>query len=79
MTVLVTGARGSVGGAVLAGLVAAGEPVRDPSRGFAGLGEELRDGDVVITGSTVPLVDCSGGGHFVVSSPHLGTVEVTLA
>jgi len=27
----------------------------------------------------VPLVDCSGGGHFVVSSPHLGTVEVTLA
>jgi len=28
MTVLVTGARGDVGGAVLAGLAAAGEPVR---------------------------------------------------
>jgi uncharacterized protein YbjT (DUF2867 family) len=32
MTVLVTGARGDVGGAVLAGLVAAGEPVRASSR-----------------------------------------------
>jgi uncharacterized protein YbjT (DUF2867 family) len=32
MTVLVTGARGHVGGAVLAGLVAAGEPVRASSR-----------------------------------------------
>jgi uncharacterized protein YbjT (DUF2867 family) len=32
MTVLVTGARGDVGGAVLAGLAAAGEPVRASSR-----------------------------------------------
>src|SRR5580693_6316703 len=32
MTILVTGARGDVGGAVLAGLVAAGEPVRASSR-----------------------------------------------
>ena len=32
MTVLVTGARGDVGGAVLAGLLAAGEPVRASSR-----------------------------------------------
>jgi uncharacterized protein YbjT (DUF2867 family) len=32
MTVLVTGARGHVGGAVLAGLLAAGEPVRASSR-----------------------------------------------
>jgi 2-keto-4-pentenoate hydratase len=48
-------------------------------RYLTGLGEELRDGDVIITGSTVPLVDCSEGGHFVVSSPGLGTVEVTLA
>ena len=31
MTVLVTGARGDVGGAVLAGLAAAGEPVRASS------------------------------------------------
>ncbi len=47
-------------------------------RYLAGLGEELRDGDVIITGSTVPLVACSGGGHFVVSSPGLGAVEVIL-
>jgi uncharacterized protein YbjT (DUF2867 family) len=32
MTVLVTGARGQIGGAVLAGLAAAGEPVRASSR-----------------------------------------------
>jgi len=32
MTVLVTGARGDVGAAVLAGLLAAGEPVRASSR-----------------------------------------------
>jgi uncharacterized protein YbjT (DUF2867 family) len=32
MTILVTGARGDVGGAVLAGLVAAWEPVRASSR-----------------------------------------------
>ena len=32
MTVLVTGARGNVGAVVLAGLVAAGEPVRATSR-----------------------------------------------
>ncbi len=32
MTVLVTGARGDIGGAVLAGLAAAGEPVRASSR-----------------------------------------------
>jgi uncharacterized protein YbjT (DUF2867 family) len=32
MTILVTGARGEVGGAVLAGLAAAGEPVRASSR-----------------------------------------------
>jgi uncharacterized protein YbjT (DUF2867 family) len=32
MTILVTGARGDVGGAVLAGLAAAGEPVRASSR-----------------------------------------------
>jgi 2-keto-4-pentenoate hydratase len=48
-------------------------------RYLAALGEELRDGDVIITGSTVPLVDCSDGGHFVVSSPGFGAVEVTLA
>lgn len=48
-------------------------------RYLAGLGEELRDGDVIITGSTVPLVDCAGGGHFAVSSAGLGKVEVTLA
>jgi 2-keto-4-pentenoate hydratase len=42
------------------------------------LGEELRDGDVIITGSTVPLIDSSGGGRFRVSSPGLGAVEVTL-
>jgi 2-keto-4-pentenoate hydratase len=47
-------------------------------RYLAGIGEELRDGDVIITGSTVPLVDCAEGGHFVVSSPGLGMVEVTL-
>lgn len=47
-------------------------------RYLAGVGEELRDGDVIITGSTVPLVNCSDGGHFVVSSPGFGTVEVTL-
>lgn len=47
-------------------------------RYLAALGEELRDGDVIITGSTIPLVDCSNGGHFVVSSPGLGRVEVTL-
>jgi 2-keto-4-pentenoate hydratase len=47
-------------------------------RYLAGLGEELRDGDVIITGSTVPLVACPEGGHFVVASPGLGTVEVTL-
>ncbi len=45
---------------------------------LAVLGEELRDGDVIITGSVVPLVDCAGG-HFVVSSPGLGSVEVVLA
>ncbi|HET9184780.1 MAG TPA: hypothetical protein VFN82_01455 [Solirubrobacterales bacterium] len=48
-------------------------------RYLAGVGEELRDGDVIITGSTVPLVDCSKGGHFLVASPGLGSVEVTLA
>jgi uncharacterized protein YbjT (DUF2867 family) len=32
MTILLTGARGDIGGAVLAGLVAAGEPVRASSR-----------------------------------------------
>lgn len=48
-------------------------------RYLAGLGEELRDGDVIITGSTVPLIDCSAGGHFVVTAPGLGTVDVTLA
>jgi 2-keto-4-pentenoate hydratase len=48
-------------------------------RYLAGLGEELRDGDVIITGSTVPVVDCSDGGHFVVRSPGFDTVEVTLA
>jgi 2-keto-4-pentenoate hydratase len=47
-------------------------------RYLAGIGEELRDGDVIITGSTVPLVDCSEGGSFVVSSPGLGTVTITL-
>lgn len=46
---------------------------------LAALGEELRDGDVIITGSTVPLVNCSDGGHFVVSSPGIGAVEVTLS
>lgn len=48
-------------------------------RYLTGLGEELRDGDVIITGSTVPLVDCSVGGRFAVSSPGLGTVKITLA
>jgi 2-keto-4-pentenoate hydratase len=47
-------------------------------RYLAGVGEELRDGDVIITGSTVPLVDCSAGGRFKVSSAGLGTVEVAL-
>lgn len=47
-------------------------------RYLAGLGEELRDGDVIITGSTVPLVDCSKGGHFVVSSPGFSAIEATL-
>jgi 2-keto-4-pentenoate hydratase len=56
----------------------AAEMIAYLDRYLAGLGEELRDGDVVITGSTVPLVKCSDGGHFVVSSPGLGTVEVTL-
>src|SRR6202000_2431909 len=42
----------------------AAEMIAYLDRYLAGLGEELRDGDVVITGSTVPLVDCSGGGHF---------------
>jgi 2-keto-4-pentenoate hydratase len=49
------------------------------ARYLAAVGEELRDGDVIITGSTVPLVDCAGGGRFVVSSPGLEPVEVTLA
>jgi 2-keto-4-pentenoate hydratase len=48
-------------------------------RYLAGIGEELGDGDVIITGSTVPLVDCSEGGRFVVSSPGFEAVEVTLA
>jgi 2-keto-4-pentenoate hydratase len=48
-------------------------------RYLAATGEELRDGDVIITGSTVPLVDCSEGGRFVVTSPGFGAVEVTLA
>lgn len=56
----------------------AAEMVAYLDRYLAGLGEELRDGDVVITGSTVPPIDCSTGGHFVVTSPGLGTVEVTL-
>lgn len=47
-------------------------------RYLAGLGEELRDGDVIITGSTVPLIDCADGGRFAVSSPGLATAEVTL-
>jgi 2-keto-4-pentenoate hydratase len=49
-------------------------------RYLAGLemGEALADGEVIITGSTVPLVDCSAGGRFVVSAPGLGEVEVTL-
>jgi 2-keto-4-pentenoate hydratase len=47
-------------------------------RYLAGIGEELRDGDVIITGSTVPLVDCSDGGRFVVSAPGFEAVEVTL-
>ncbi|HVX34270.1 MAG TPA: hypothetical protein VHA80_14130 [Solirubrobacterales bacterium] len=47
-------------------------------RYLSGVGEELRDGDVIITGSTVPLVDCSAGGHFVVSAPGFAAVEVTL-
>jgi 2-keto-4-pentenoate hydratase len=48
-------------------------------RYLAALGEELRDGDVIITGSTVPLVDCSRGGRFAVASPGLGEVAITLA
>jgi 2-keto-4-pentenoate hydratase len=48
-------------------------------RYLAGIGEELRDGDVIITGSTVPLVDCSEGGHFVVNSPGFAAVEITLS
>jgi 2-keto-4-pentenoate hydratase len=48
-------------------------------RYLAAIGEELRDRDVIITGSTVPLVDCSGGGRFVVSAPGFEAVEVTLA
>lgn len=56
----------------------AAEMIAYLDRYLAGLGEELRDGDVIITGSTVPLVKCSDGGHFVVSSPGLGTVEATL-
>jgi 2-keto-4-pentenoate hydratase len=47
-------------------------------RYLAAIGEELGDGDVIITGSTVPLVDCSEGGRFVVSSPGFEAVEVTL-
>jgi 2-keto-4-pentenoate hydratase len=47
-------------------------------RYLAGVGEELRDGDVIITGSTVPLVACPEGGHFTVSSSGLGSVEITL-
>jgi 2-keto-4-pentenoate hydratase len=47
-------------------------------RYLAGLGEELEGGDVIITGSVVPLVACPEGGHFKVSSPGLGSVEVTL-
>jgi 2-keto-4-pentenoate hydratase len=48
-------------------------------RYLAAFGEELRDGDVIITGSTVPLIDSSGGGRFVVTSPGFSPVEVTLA
>lgn len=48
-------------------------------RYLAGVGEKLRGGDVIITGSVVPLVDCSKGGHFVVRSEGLGAVEITLA
>jgi 2-keto-4-pentenoate hydratase len=47
-------------------------------RYLTGLGEELREGDVIITGSTVPLIKCRDGGHFTVSSPGLGSVAVTL-
>jgi 2-keto-4-pentenoate hydratase len=44
----------------------AAEMIAYLDRYLAGVGEELRDGDVVITGSTVPLVKCADGGHFVV-------------
>jgi 2-keto-4-pentenoate hydratase len=47
-------------------------------RYLSGLGEELRDGDVIITGSTIPLVDCAEGGHFEVNSPGFPPVGVTL-
>jgi 2-keto-4-pentenoate hydratase len=47
-------------------------------RYLAGSGEDLRDGDVIITGSTIPLLDCSNGGHFVVSSPGFPPIEATL-
>ncbi len=43
---------------------------------LAGLGEELRAGDVIITGSVVPLIPCADGGQFRVSCPGLDSVEV---
>jgi uncharacterized protein YbjT (DUF2867 family) len=53
MTILVTGARGDIGGAVLAGLLAAGEPVRASSRAPRH-GEFLSGIDVVRLDLTEP-------------------------
>jgi 2-keto-4-pentenoate hydratase len=48
-------------------------------RYLAAFGEELREGDVIITGSVVPLVPCADGGHFVIEAGGLGSLDWTLS
>jgi 2-keto-4-pentenoate hydratase len=47
-------------------------------RYLAAFGEELRDGDVIITGSVVPLVPCADGGRFEIDGAALGSLSLTL-
>jgi 2-keto-4-pentenoate hydratase len=45
---------------------------------YLAFGEELRDGDVIITGSVVPLVPCADGGRFEIDGGALGSLSLTL-
>lgn len=42
-------------------------------------GEELHDGDLLLTGAVVPPIDCSAGGVFRVECANLGAVQVRLS